>query len=364
MISARLALAAGLVTLVSGGVYAQPMQGFYIGGGLGATMVGNTEGSLPANSDSTLSSPSHNFGNKWEVGPIGVLSLGYGLGNGLRAEIEARLQQNKPSSATAFSRPVSGSGTMTGYGIMGNMLYDFDLRSFGINTRSVVPYAGVGLGYMVWSWDNVRATVDDSRQVIDDQDGIFGLQAILGLSFPISAVPGLSLTAEYRYYNEIGDPEMKATVTTTTTGTTNSQTIKIGNVNHSGLVGLRYAFGTAPAIVPTAPPASARTFMVFFEWNRDDLNDRARQIIGEAAAARASGITRIEVDGYTDRSGSADLNTQLSIRRASAVAGELVRRGVPRNEIVTRGLGDENNLVPTAEGVREPQNRRVEIIVK
>ncbi|MFM7609129.1 MAG: OmpA family protein, partial [Alphaproteobacteria bacterium] len=57
-------------------------------------------------------------------------------------------------------------------------------------------------------------------------------------------------------------------------------------------------------------------------------------------------------------------NMGLSQRRANAVAAELVRRGVLRNEIVTRGFGEENNLVPTADGVREPQNRRVEIIRK
>ena len=94
------------------------------------------------------------------------------------------------------------------------------------------------------------------------------------------------------------------------------------------------------------------------------FSSRARQIIGEASTARGQGVTRIEVNGFTDRSGPADYNMQLSIRRANAVAAELVRRGVPRNEIVTRGFGEENNLVPTADGVREPQNRRVEIILK
>ena len=49
---------------------------------------------------------------------------------------------------------------------------------------------------------------------------------------------------------------------------------------------------------------------------------------------------------------------------AEALAAELLRRGVPRNEIVTRGFGEANPLVPTADGVREPQNRRVEIILR
>ena len=130
------------------------------------------------------------------------------------------------------------------------------------------------------------------------------------------------------------------------------------------LVGLRYAFNAAPVVAAAAPVAAARTYLVFFDWNKADLTDRARQIIGEAAGARGTGVTRIEVNGYTDRSGSDQYNQGLSTRRANAVAAELVRRGVPRNEIATRGFGEANPLVPTADGVREPQNRRVEIILK
>jgi outer membrane protein OmpA-like peptidoglycan-associated protein len=73
--------------------------------------------------------------------------------------------------------------------------------------------------------------------------------------------------------------------------------------------------------------------------------------------------TRIEVDGHADRSGSPTYNQGLSMRRAQAVAGELVRLGVPRTAIDIKAFGDTRPLVPTAAGVREPQNRRVEIIM-
>jgi outer membrane protein OmpA-like peptidoglycan-associated protein len=75
-------------------------------------------------------------------------------------------------------------------------------------------------------------------------------------------------------------------------------------------------------------------------------------------------VTRIEVNGYTDTSGSAVYNQGLSVRRANTVAAELVRLGVPRNEIVARGFGQTNLLVPTPDNTREPQNRRVEIILR
>ena len=116
---------------------------------------------------------------------------------------------------------------------------------------------------------------------------------------------------------------------------------------------------SAPQTVPT------RTYLVFFDWDRADLTDRARQIV--AAAADASShvqTTRIEVNGYTDLSGTASYNQNLSVRRAKTVQAELVHDGVAANEIAIRGYGETNPLVPTANGVREPQNRRVEIILK
>jgi outer membrane protein OmpA-like peptidoglycan-associated protein len=74
--------------------------------------------------------------------------------------------------------------------------------------------------------------------------------------------------------------------------------------------------------------------------------------------------TRIEVSGHADRSGSDAYNQALSMRRAEAVAAELTRRGVPRTEMVIQAFGESRPLVPTADGVREPQNRRVEIILR
>jgi OOP family OmpA-OmpF porin len=138
------------------------------------------------------------------------------------------------------------------------------------------------------------------------------------------------------------------------------------------LLGVRYAFNVVPPAVAPAPvpvavpaPAPARTYLVFFDWDRADLTDRARQIITEAAQASTRvQVTRIEVNGYTDKSGTPRYNQGLSVRRANAVAAELVRQGVPRAAITTQGFGENNPLVPTADGVREPQNRRVEIIFR
>jgi OOP family OmpA-OmpF porin len=104
---------------------------------------------------------------------------------------------------------------------------------------------------------------------------------------------------------------------------------------------------------------------VFFDWDRADLTDRARGIVREAAdASTHTEYTQIQVNGYTDRSGSPQYNQTLSVRRAQTVEGELVRDGVPQRVISIRGFGEQNPLVPTADGVREPQNRRVEIVIQ
>jgi outer membrane protein OmpA-like peptidoglycan-associated protein len=104
-------------------------------------------------------------------------------------------------------------------------------------------------------------------------------------------------------------------------------------------------------------------FIVFFDWDRDTITNEGRQIIAQAADAYKSGApVQIQVTGYTDRSGSAGYNQRLSERRANNVAKALAALGVPPAQMVVSGRGENDNRVPTANGVREPQNRRVEIV--
>jgi OmpA family len=103
-------------------------------------------------------------------------------------------------------------------------------------------------------------------------------------------------------------------------------------------------------------------YMVFFPWNQATLSEEDRQIVDQAAAEyRQTGSTRITITGHTDTSGSAAYNLRLSERRAQAVADELIRLGVPAADIATVGRGEEDLLVPTADGVREARNRRAVI---
>jgi outer membrane protein OmpA-like peptidoglycan-associated protein len=107
-----------------------------------------------------------------------------------------------------------------------------------------------------------------------------------------------------------------------------------------------------------------RTFLVFFDFDRYNLTPDARRVVEAAAASfKANGSARIEVSGYTDLAGTQAYNLRLSQRRADTVGHALERDGVPRGEMDVKWFGKEHPRVPTPDGVREPQNRRVEIVM-
>jgi hypothetical protein len=119
-----------------------------------------------------------------------------------------------------------------------------------------------------------------------------------------------------------------------------------------------------PPPPPPPPVAAPASFMVFFDWDRSNLSQQAVQTIGQATAAfKSRGSARITATGHTDTSGPESYNMALSLRRANSVKNELVRQGVPADAIAVVGKGESNPLVATGDGVREPQNRRVEIVL-
>ena len=77
------------------------------------------------------------------------------------------------------------------------------------------------------------------------------------------------------------------------------------------------------------------------------------------ATARSGGQSRITVVGHTDTAGSADANQALSLKRANHIADALVDMGARREAIQTSGVGETDLAVPTPDGVKEAQNRRV-----
>src|SRR6185437_9449539 len=119
-----------------------------------------------------------------------------------------------------------------------------------------------------------------------------------------------------------------------------------------------------PAAAPAPAPAMARTFLVFFDFDKYNLTPDARRVIEAAAQSyKATGSARIDVSGYTDLAGTQAYNLRLSQRRADAVAAYLEKQGVPKSALDVKWFGKEHPRVPTPDGVREPQNRRVEIVM-
>ena len=114
---------------------------------------------------------------------------------------------------------------------------------------------------------------------------------------------------------------------------------------------------------PVQAPTVAHSYMVFFDFNKSDLTPQAASIVDQAAANAATAkTTQLGVTGYTDTVGSDAYNMRLSRRRAESVAAKLEKDGIPASEIAIVAKGKHDLLVPTADGVKEPQNRRVTIV--
>jgi OOP family OmpA-OmpF porin len=370
----RLVLAA-LLSVVPLLARAQPVDGLYIGGAGGVNLLQDVHVQSFDINGVPVSSGNYSF----HPGFVGLGSVGYGFGNGLRIEIEGDYRRNGVQTSPNTAGVTTATGREEKYGPMANALYDFDLGS-----PWLFPYVGVGAGYL-WTHLSEQIAGPGAEAFRGGTDGRFAYQAMLGVSVPLPFVAGLSLTAEYRFMGLAGDHSVSGERLTgcapgcnagvPATGSVPISIKTSGDDNHAFLLGLRYVFGVvapSPAVPPQAvvpvvvpAPVPARTYLVFFDWDRAELTERTRQIVAEAAQASTRvQHTRIEVNGYADRSGTPAYNQVLGLRRAQNVAAELVKDGVAQSSVDIRSYGESHPLVQTADGVREPQNRRVEIIIR
>lgn len=121
----------------------------------------------------------------------------------------------------------------------------------------------------------------------------------------------------------------------------------------------------ASSLAAQEMPAQGGPLMVFFDWSKPEIrSDDAATLDKVAEAYRARPSLHVELVGHTDRSGSRRANRAAGLKRAQMVRDELEKRGIPRNAISAASFGEDRPLVPTEDGVREVQNRRVEIMVK
>ena len=323
MIKRALATAAALVALPLA-TQAQTLQypGFYVGVEGGGTWMFNTTSGTPLGTGTIYPSIG------WAAGGM----IGYDF-VGPRVEIEGVYRNNQ---ATVGAGPFNAFGaSKDDIGVLANILYDFNAGG------TIVPYIGAGAGV---------AFVRTSALGLSSDSTQFAYQAILGVGYNVDPMFRINLDA--RYY-----------------GTTNPNLVgnSYSNNNISAMLSLQVRFG-APAMAAAPPPApavAAPSYMVFFDWDRSNLSAQALNTIKQAANTfKTKGNARITATGHTDRSGPENYNMALSLRRANAVKDALVREGVPATAIAVIGRGEANPLVPTADGVREPQNRRVEIVIQ
>jgi OOP family OmpA-OmpF porin len=275
-----------------------------------------------------------------------------------RFEEEYAYRSNDLNGFTVGSANVGGvNGSRQSHAIMTNVLYDINLAGFGWNLGvPVTPHIGAGIG-AVDVIDHV--SVPGAGRVLNDDNWQFGYQAIAGLRYNFT--PTVAMDLDYRY--------LATTDATFRVPAAPAIKYKSGYETHTLMASLVYRFGpppppvAAPPVEPAPPPITRRVFMVFFDWDKSTITQAGMQVIQQAADAfRAGAPVQIQVTGYTDASGSVGYNQRLSERRANAVAAALTRFGVPRQSMAVGGRGKNDQRVPTADGVREPQNRRVEIV--
>jgi outer membrane protein OmpA-like peptidoglycan-associated protein len=348
-------------------------QGFYLGANLGG---GFSNANVSSSSSGTVTNTKLNAsgpvggiqgGYNWRLGPSWIVGVETDFdGTGLSTSNGSYVKSVAGATVTgSASRREEWLGTVRGrigynltpdwlYFVTGGFAYaQIDSSVNGIATGIVVPPL-------------------PGTQTTGFRGSTQGVQTgwTVGAGSEVRIAPQWGLTFQY-LYTDLGNfsynaPTRAATVPALV-GTRN--TVTVDNDSHIFRIGVNYHFGApppplpAPAAMPAPPPAAAKVFIVFFDWDKDIVTREGQAIIQQAADAyRAGAPVQIQVTGYTDRSGSPGYNQRLSERRANNVAKALAALGVPKTQMAVSGRGENDNRVPTAPGVREPQNRRVEIV--
>ena len=120
-------------------------------------------------------------------------------------------------------------------------------------------------------------------------------------------------------------------------------------------------FGTTLASLPPRPTKYTLYFISGTDRFTNETKNEVQQILAEVAQRPAAEVVVI---GHTDRVGSQLDNDKLSLQRARRVKSLLIPLGIPADRIVIAGRGEREPIVPTADNVDEPKNRRVEINVR
>lgn len=318
---------------------------------------------------------------------IGIYTaVGYSWDSGVRLELEYSYRQNDVRhwagdglGFTGFNTANNNfSGELDAHALMVNALYDFQVND------TFTPYIGAGAGVAsfggVFSGNDPLFTGGPVNLSISDK-GVRRLAGQLIAGVNVALADNLGLDLSYRYFIAARDPRFDGNINGV------AQTVRTDYQNHGLFAGLRWNFGApAPKVeykdcwdgssVPVASPCPPQpvedvdavpgpiSFPIYFGYDKTNLTSDAMTAIQNAAAqALQNDINLVVVSGNTDTSGSADYNERLSARRAQVVRDALIANGVPAGSIRTEANGERNLAKPTPDGVREPLNRRAEVVI-
>ncbi len=304
--------------------------------------------------------------------------VGYDFG-AFRLEAEGGYKRNSYKDLTVYNSGILPGGLTVPSGTVVENSRKLEIYSGMVNALvefgkddGFQIYGGGGVGIA-----NLRLPVEVAGvgTVIDDNQTDFAWQLIGGAHFPLSE--NVDLGVKYRYF-VLNNFDIQAA---------NGASLQADYSAHSVLASLTYSFGGRPAPEPVmappppppvmAPPPPPRPvapppppkvacntgpFIVFFDFDRSDITPEASNILNSAASAYANcGTARVMLAGHTDRAGSTQYNAALAERRNEAVRNYMTSRGVPTGQVSAQAFGESQPRVPTADGVREAQNRRVEV---
>jgi outer membrane protein OmpA-like peptidoglycan-associated protein len=268
---------------------------------------------------------------------------------------------------STFTGTREALGEANALSFMLNGLFDFG------SDDGFQAFAGGGIGVARVDMDGrVNA---NGPGVWNDSDTGLAWQLLAGVRAPLSDSWDVGL--RYRYFN----------VPTVNLVDPLGRDLETKFNSHSLLGSITYNFGGAeppppPVVVPVAPPpppppppprpvapppppkvaCNTGPYIVFFDFDKSDITPAAANILNSAVTAYANcGTASVMLAGHTDRAGSPKYNVGLAERRNAAVSAYLTGRGIPAARISGQAFGETMPKVATADGVREAQNRRVEV---
>ncbi len=371
----KFAIAMALATTALAGPALARDHAWYIGVEAGPNLMQNQKFDI-GNSAGTVVVPD-GLTNRYEIGYAAGGTIGYDFGP-IRGEFEVGYKDNNLDNVTveqaippirlangAIASPPLGNnpsadGNARVLSFMANALVDF-----GGKDGAVGGYVGGGAGVARVKLSQLQLAKFGSAYLDDSSTG-FAWQVLAGFYKPLT--DHVDIGIKYRYFK----------VPKVDTFTNNGLPTYTDYRAHSLMLTLAYNFFTPPAPpppppappapvaapLPPCPPAAVTPgpFLVFFDWDKSLITAEATQILDRAVEQyQATGQTSVALAGHADKSGKDDYNVRLSQRRADAVKAYMAAKGVPDTAITTEAFGESRPLVDTADGVREPQNRRVEI---